>query len=518
MDYGTLRSLLYGEPSLRQWQRICALVRAHIAPNPDDAEREAIIDYTARALASWPSAWRVAPRAWLEAMLNKGADGQLLGLCTHLLLGVRPFEQEWCWSFDEDRRFEEPIGPYELEQLIELVRNPHLKRITHLQLNTQYVEDELYAEIFAQPHLEQLEHLGLQDVLLTQQRAVELIGGLSRLRSWGGHAHTETLSALIRRGALSRLEHLSLRDSAIEEPELLANALTHKLAPKLRSLDLYDAYRGPTRDLLGILAQLPSLESVSLAGSELTPGCAEQLHHQPHLERWRHLDLSWSSVLDDESLRGLCQNQGLQQLEQLVLTLTQIDGDGLSSIFAPGRFTKLRALDLSWCVVDNISWPAEVLPSLQELKWGYTVAQDHVMLDFLREPGAARLRSFWWHNTGEPSEDFDVLCSMGELLPRLEALHIVECGVPAWRVKGWLERLNFPSLHHLDLRNTFFDERCVEVILSRAEYFSQLRWLDVRYCMLTKAHHERLLNAPHLKHCVILTGHGELIAPFGADE
>lgn len=518
MDYGTLRSLLYGEPSLRQWQRICALANAQVSSLPDGAERVAILDYAARALESWPSAWRVAPRAWLESVFNGGDDGERLGLFTHVLLGVRPFEQEWCWSFDDDRRFEEPIGPYDLEQLTTLVRNPHLKHITHLQLNTQYVEDELYAEIFAQPHLEQLEHLGLQDVLLTRQRAVELIGGLSRLRSWGVHAHTETLSELIRLGAFSGLEHLSLRDSAIEEPDLLANALTHERAPKLRALDLYDAYRGPTRDLLGILAQLPTLESVNLAGSELTPGCAEQLHHQPHLERWRHLDLSWSSALEDASLEAICQNEGLQQLEQLVLTLTQISDDGLSSLFAPGRFPKLRALDLSWCSIDNIAWPAEVLPSLQELRWGYSKARDVELLDFLREPGAARLRSFWWHNTSEPAQPFDVLFSMGESLPWLEALHIVECDVPAWRVKGWLERLNLPSLNHLDLRNTYLDTSSVEVILSRVDYFSQLRWLDLRYCMVNAHDHERLLGAPHLQRCVILTGHGELIAPFGVDE
>lgn len=110
-------------------------------------------------------------------------------------------------------------------------------------------------------------------------------------------------------------------------------------------------------DDLACLAQLPHLQQLALAGTNITDAGLKHLCHLPNLQ-W--LDLS-DTRLSDAGLKSL---EGLRALTYLYLSRTQVTGAGLTDM---NRFPRLEVLWLNGSRVDNAGLAR--LRELPELWW-----------------------------------------------------------------------------------------------------------------------------------------------------
>jgi hypothetical protein len=245
-----MRELLYQPPQRERWLELLEMFEGW----PHEDGFSVALEYANNHLSSWPDATRVAPRAWVERLLEGKRPHRAWPLVRHISMrscGLGP-EDAFC-----------------------LARHSAMSCVTHLELSYNHLQSEGARYLARSPHLGSLRLLWLGSNKTGEGTLAQLCGSasgfaLTSLNLSGGHFCDEDLEALLGSSLLDSLEHLNLGASDSHHRERPAPALWRRLcargAPRLRSLWLSGHSLG--KEEVTALAQcstIPALEELSLA-------------------------------------------------------------------------------------------------------------------------------------------------------------------------------------------------------------------------------------------------------------
>lgn len=275
-----MRELLYQAPQAERWWALLELFEGW----PHEEGFSVALDYADTHLSAWPDGLRVAPRTWVERLLEGKRPHRAWPLVRSVSLarhGLGP-EDAWC-----------------------LARQRSMACVTQLDLSGNHLRTEGARYLARSPHLGALRLLLLQGNDMDAEGLVWLSQSqssfaLTLLELGSNDINDEGLRALCGSALLDSLEQLSLSVSWRYQrrhwsPITLEGwrALLRRGAPRLRRLDL--------------------------SGHRIGAQGVVELAHSGALPKLEELDLSYVRDLDSQSLFALLAAEGLPHLRKLTL-------------------------------------------------------------------------------------------------------------------------------------------------------------------------------------------------------
>lgn len=353
-DFGDLRSLLNQNHTPQVWDQLCAWISTF----DDEASKQRILPYIEGHLLKWSDKERVAPRTWIQSLLNDQPSPWLFITRSLSMRG---------W----DRAARRPWRKNTLD-LKDFSKRQELAPIHFIDLGHNDLHDNEIEHLLKSPHLESLLGLDLQRNGLTQDSMALMASAPLRLQlqelslRQNAALKDEAIAALLSQPwpALKKLDlnGLELQGSALK-------LLNEKQLPALELLDLGKTTFSPSslKDL-----ELPTLRTLLLEQCELKDDGANLLAAKPWLSGLEQLSL-WSCSLQDAGITALLQQQNFSQLKHLNLGKNQLGPSAIHTLFKR-ELPSLTTLNLYGNPLDDDSYKqlaqASWLPQLQQLFLG----------------------------------------------------------------------------------------------------------------------------------------------------
>lgn len=349
-DFGDLRSLLNQNHTPQVWDQLCAWISTF----DDEASKQRILPYIEGHLLKWSDQERMAPRAWIQSLLN---DQPVPWLFITRSISLRGWvRRSWRSNKLELKAFS---------------ARQELEHIHFIDLGHNDLHDNELAHLFNSPHLHSLIGLDLQRNALTQDSMALLAGSplrlqLQELSLRQNNLQDEGIDALLSKPwpALKKLDlnGLELKGSALK-------LLNSQQLPALELLDL-----GKTTFSASSLKDLalPTLRALLLEQCELKNDGAKLLAAKPSLAGLEQLSL-WSCSIQDAGITALLQQQDLSQLKHLNLGKNQLGPSAIHAL-CKHKLPSLMTLNLYGNPLDDDSYKqlanASWLPQLKQLFLG----------------------------------------------------------------------------------------------------------------------------------------------------
>lgn len=496
MTFGDLRSMVQRPYSVRAWQDLCRALEQAMRVVDHQVIRQQWVPYALDHIQSWPQ--RLAPRSWIE-MARTTQSVPALQLATEVHVGPVFEEQSWFWTFDDQRQIDDAISPMTEQYAERFLNCEDCRNLTTLYFDEQYLsEDALYRNLLHNPIWDNLTALYAYQ---GQSNTPASLAVVKQLKQWSTDYECEVVTTCTKKGWLEQLETLWWMNNDQRVDEQLTRQIEGGKWANLHTLNLYDNHHIYDGYLDRVLRALPKLHTLNLGGQEWHEGMWDLFCENPIFSQLQSLDLSWSQSVYASTFKQL---PTLPHLKSLNLALTGFDADTFDVLFQSTKLPSLVSLDLS-LISEEIGqpWEGEGLPNLQRLAMPRMYGGYNNVLRFLSGSRAKQLKALtFWSCDGNHPAEVTPLISRAELLPNLECLRFMECDFVEDNLIDMLKHLNYPNLHTLDLRNNWFDGRCVETLLAQP-WCANLRHLDLRYNLLDKQEKEALWQAPQLAQCAL---------------
>ncbi len=351
----SLRSLLYGAPSIERWSKLCSFV--------DHWPRKEGLDvglaYSCTHLDAWPDRLRMAPIAWWKRALSGQHDPRwsLVRALAPQTRAVHPnartgvnkraqvlrdvlahpaLERITCLEFEEDA-----LGLTGLRVLMDW---EGLSRIVDLRLGRNRLGVRALALLASFAHFDSLKTLGLAGNQIDASRVATLaqapwFRALDTLLLSGNHLHG-AMGDLFASGAFPHLRHLDLRQNQLDDRDMAQFGAHSESLPHLHTLTLgYNRVSDKGLRQLFVKEALPALRHLDLVHNDLGPGTGIWLAQWPGVGRWESLELR-GNRLGTDGIAALAQSTHMGNLARL---------DVMGNRTGPGAIeAMLRAKSLSW--------------------------------------------------------------------------------------------------------------------------------------------------------------------------
>lgn len=352
-NFGDLRSLLNQNHTPQVWDQLCTWISTF----DDEASKQRILPYIEGHLLKWSDKERMAPRAWIQSLLN---DQPVPWLFITRSISMRGWDRAARRAWRSNTL---ELKPLSLRQ--------ELEHIHFIDLGHNDLHDNELEHLIKSPNLHSLIGLDLQRNALTQDSMALMADSplrlqLQELSLRQNPIQDEGLAALLSKPwpALKKLDlnGLELKGSALK-------LLNSQQLPALELLDLGKTAFSPSalKDL-----ELPTLRALLLEQCELKDDGAKLLAAKTSLTDLEQLSL-WSCSIQDAGITALLQQQDLSQLKHLNLGKNQLGPSAIHAL-CKRELPSLTTLNLYGNPLDDDSYKqlanASWLPQLKQLFLG----------------------------------------------------------------------------------------------------------------------------------------------------
>lgn len=316
-SFGELRGLLHQEPSTDLWRTLARFVDRF----PPEIFEDEMLEYMRVHLASWPDALRVAPRRWVDALVQ-GERVPQIGIARHLRYSGSVRLAQGQEDFGEFPAYVTPgthfftlVQQLEGKEVSTLIQSPWIEELGSLELVGHRLGDAVTARLARAKHL-----VNLRELVLSSN-----------------HLSSRSVKALARAPALAMLHHLNLARNRIDDAGFVA-LVTHM--PLLKTLDVLQNVVGAQGAItLARDGVCHELEVLNLRRNPIGPDGFAALCKSDRFSRLHTLDVRGCD-LTEASARLLATSSSFPSLKSVRVSVSEVGVEGINMLLASTRLSR----------------------------------------------------------------------------------------------------------------------------------------------------------------------------------